>query len=564
MSTTRCLQLLASRRSRPSANLLPLLTIIPPHSPFSLLPLAALRFSHILCTPATYSRPAILQTGGQKCLFRTKRGAKNEPRHSVNKAEPAANENTTGEIKIRNSAASKSEQNEPSSQAGQAKSAVEEPAAEETESWDKYKVLQLMQRRPGEEELASLAEKIISQNTAAPPPQALAPQAPPPSAQSTNPSKTRVEDVFRAGIKYQVPRPLLRTSGTEWAFQPHPNLYETLATNVFQHYAHYKRDEIDKTYIPSYFYVGGARTGKSRSASEFASSLREAIEIEPHAQHPLYHELSQRLKAPFIFHVSFENGTSLGREEFNDLWNAIGIRMLHQLLDEPFEVISNRYSADPRAIFRLVAAAENVDLFNNFTGILIIDGVQSAFIGPNDGMDKQIAFYGLLSQISGLSLMSRRGSLAKEEREAPFIMTCVTATHFGPIQQFLADSHRNRVYLPLNRLDPPTWKKDNLLVFDKSPVTRLLIEDLGGHARAIELLADELAHYQNKPQPNITDLANKVYVQLQNRYHEALSALEEHILPIVQCILSRQQINPRDLIPGSNRRWEEVTAHGLI
>ena len=129
MSTTRCLQLLASRRSRPSANLLPLLTSI-----------STLPFSHILCTPATYSRPTILQTGGQKCLFRTKGRAY----HSVNKAEPSANENTAGEIKIRNSAAPKSKQNELNSQVSQAKSAIEE----------------LMQKRPGGEELAVLRERV--------------------------------------------------------------------------------------------------------------------------------------------------------------------------------------------------------------------------------------------------------------------------------------------------------------------------------------------------------------------------------------------------------------------
>ena len=90
--TTRCLRFLAPRQSR----------------------LTALRFSHIPYTPATYSRPTILQTGSQKCLFQTERKTKDEPPDSVNKAEPAANEDTAREIKIRNSAASKSEQNEPS------------------------------------------------------------------------------------------------------------------------------------------------------------------------------------------------------------------------------------------------------------------------------------------------------------------------------------------------------------------------------------------------------------------------------------------------------------------
>src|SRR5438270_5358826 len=97
------------------------------------------------------------------------------------------------------------------------------------------------------------------------------------------------------------PDSLVHTSGQNWVFQPHPELYETLATNVLEHYQHYTRNEIDKTYIPSYFYLGGAGTGKSRSVSEFATSIQEAIRLNP--QHALYNELAQRLKKSFVFHV---------------------------------------------------------------------------------------------------------------------------------------------------------------------------------------------------------------------------------------------------------------------
>jgi hypothetical protein len=148
-------------------------------------------------------------------------------------------------------------------------------------------------------------------------------------------------------------------------------------------------------------------------------------------------------------------------------------------------------------------------------------------------------------------------------RIAPFIMTCTTATYFGPIQEFLADSHRKRVYLPLNRLQPPTWKNDNSPVLNNSPATSLLVRDVGGHARAMELIADELAKYRNKLEPNITELANALYAKLTDRYEEAVSVLEGYAFPIVQCILSRQQIRLQDVIPGSDIRWEHVTASRL-
>jgi hypothetical protein len=126
------------------------------------------------------------------------------------------------------------------------------------------------------------------------------------------------------------------------------------------------------------------------------------------------------------------------------------------------------------------------------------------------------------------------------------------------MHDFLADSHHKRVYLPLNRLHPPTWEKDNSPVFNNSPVTRLLVNDIGGHTRAMELIADELDkyqnehqnEYQNEPEPNITELANAIYANLRDRYREAVSVLQRHVFPVVQCVLSRQKNHLRDVIPG--------------
>jgi hypothetical protein len=376
--------------------------------------------------------------------------------------------------------------------------------------------------------------------------------------------KRDIEEAFKGGIPYTAPRPLVGTSGSDWVFQPHRELYETIATNVLEHYDHYKKNKIDKTYIPAYFYLGGAGTGKSRHASEFASSVKAAI--KSHTQHSHRDELAERLENAFIFHVSFENGTSLTAKEMSDPWYAIGTRMLHQLLGEDVEKIGRRYVASPRDIFRLVAAAQNVDLYDNFTGILVVDGIQKALKGDNDGRNNTSTFYGLLGQIGDLSLMSR--DLSKTEggtpRQAPFIMTCVTATCFGPIQDFLGDSHRKRVFLPLNRLVAPTWKKDHSPVFNDSPVIRLLVNDVGGHARAMELIADLLTEYPKNLEPNIAEFTNRLHEILMDRYGEAISVIEHHTLSIVQCILSRQPILLRGLIPGSTLQWEHVTASGLI
>jgi hypothetical protein len=385
---------------------------------------------------------------------------------------------------------------------------------------------------------------------------------------------------FQARNQVQAPRPLLNSSGKDWVFQPHPNLYKTLAPNVLEHFTAYKNNNVDKVYAPIYFYLGGAGTGKSRHGSEFASSVQEAIRLhaELHAElHTelhidddhcnlcdLYNELAQRLKTAFVFHVSFENGTSLAPEEKSDPLDAIGVRMLAQLLDKDVETISSQYVASPHTIFELVAAAEDVDLYDDFTGILVVDGIQNALTRDGDRNDKEGGRYAFLNQIGDLSLMSRYSKEGKL-RQTPFIMTCVTATYFGPADQFFTQVHCRRVYLPLNQLDMLSWKKTNLKVFNDDPGTRLLVKDVGGHAQAIEAIADELARYPNGcQQPNITELANAVLSKLKDRYGEIVNIIGDDVPPIVQCILSRQRIRLRGFIPGSKLRWEHIIAPGLL
>ena len=190
--------------------------------------------------------------------------------------------------------------------------------------------------------------------------------------------------------------------------------------------------------------------------------------------------------------------------------------------------------------------------------------MQKVLRGYSDGRDKQSVFYRLFGQIGslGLLIMARVPTESETTRIAPFIITCVTATCFGPIQIFLADSHRKRISLPLNRLNPPHWKISDLPVMNDSAATRLLLDVVGGHARAIELIADQLAKY--KLRPNIKRLVNDILTALQDRYSEAVTVLQGHISPIVQCIMSRRRIRLHDKIPGTDLLWEHVTSSGLI
>jgi len=326
------------------------------------------------------------------------------------------------------------------------------------------------------------------------------------------------------------------------------------------------KNRIDKSSIPSFLYLGGAGTGKSRHGSEFPFSVQEAIQrFASTDQHHISHcqgnahlcnELLKRLKKAYVFLVSFEGTTPLGVHEMSDPFNAIGVRMLHQLLGGNINDIHSKFVASPQAIFELVAEAESVDFYNDFTGILVVDGVHQFS-----------NVYPLLDQISALSLMARylpEAEEGEEHRLAPFIMTCATASCL-PANYGLPKTGRWRVYLPLVRLKPPVWKSSLSKVFDTSPFTSLLVNDVGGHARAMEIMADLFANIQPGLEPNFPEFADNLRDALLKHYRDAFDILKDYTLPLVQCILSRRQIHLDDVVtPGSNLRWVDVTSSGLI
>jgi hypothetical protein len=59
-------------------------------------------------------------------------------------------------------------------------------------------------------------------------------------------------------------------------------------------------------------------------------------------------------------------------------------------------------------------------------------------------------------------------------------------------------------------------------------------------------------------------LANAVLHKLKDRYGEIVDIMGDDVLPVVQCILSRQRIRLQGLIPGSTLRWEHIIAPGLL
>jgi hypothetical protein len=124
----------------------------------------------------------------------------------------------------------------------------------------------------------------------------------------------------------------------DFDYQASQKLKDAMRESILDHYVNYSYGRIDKQTIPLYLFLSGAGTGKSRSGLEFHKTALQCFNGTwfPKTEDPKHIEkrLESALRDPYVFHVSFENGSCLRQEE-TDPWLAVGIRMLFQLLRMP-------------------------------------------------------------------------------------------------------------------------------------------------------------------------------------------------------------------------------------
>ncbi|KAF9310054.1 hypothetical protein BG003_008980 [Podila horticola] len=349
------------------------------------------------------------------------------------------------------------------------------------------------------------------------------------------------------GLPYQMPGPLLRTSGVNWTYQPHPELFTALRPAIKDHYDDFKGDRRHKSTMPLYLFLSGAGTGKSRNAQEFHRSVLDCLTEEDDP------DLRDGIRKAWVFHVTLENGISPSVTELEDPIRAIGSRMLLQLLPgkELHDILDDYKEPHPIQVLSLVARGFNQDL-KSATVILVVDGLQSFITGPEDGHNKDSAFYRALTRIGDLAL----GEV--------FLMACCTATVTSPVEKALAFTHRNRVVLPVATLKSPHIEKDGLsmAVFDEQDhIIKVLVSDCGGHGRALECLHQVL---ETRGNDNVESLMNGLYLKLRGRYSEVFLMLSTTAQAMARAILTRAQLDPDKPLAGTNKLPGQLAIPGLI
>ncbi|RHZ72723.1 hypothetical protein Glove_240g37 [Diversispora epigaea] len=359
--------------------------------------------------------------------------------------------------------------------------------------------------------------------------------------------KEQIADAFPQGLPYLKPEPLLRTSGADWGYQCHPSLRDILRKALKDHYEKFILGRFDKTTIPLYLFLSGAGTGKSRNANEFHQTAITCLS----AQEDM--ELLTRIKKAYVFLVSFENGTSILPKE--NPYLGIGTRMLFQLLRDKMDFfdIERKYnSPNPLEVVSLVAKRYNQSL-KDVTVILVVDAMQQLMKSKDDGLKADSQFYETLSGIADLAL------------KGTFLIPVCTSTISGQVENSLKHSPRNRVYLPIISLQPPYYHQGDKIapVFNEDEVTNILVQDCGGHGRALEVLSDCLKG-RDIEQCNLNTLMHELRFRLTNRYRDAIFDFTEYARPISRAILTRSRLNLYKTIPNTNKTPDELVGNGLI
>ena len=329
--------------------------------------------------------------------------------------------------------------------------------------------------------------------------------------------------VVGVDLKWREPHKFCTTSGSEWDYQSCSFLRENLEENLNKHYERTLAGSRDKSDHPLFLTMCGPGTGKSRLLDEFVSLAVNCTNGD----------LKAKLEDAFVFKVSFENSTQMFTKNGPI---SIGCRMYRQL--HPEEIDWEAFCADPKShvrpwfVIRKLSAILCRDL-KDMNVIILVDGMQNLHHIPGE---KDTDLHQALQALSQLS----NGS-GKQGR--PFVVCCCAATFSSPIHEVLGPSGQFRVPLLPPRVD------GHKILQTEDPVEKMLVGDMGGHGRALEIFCEKLIAIKNIQGDNysIYDVMNKFDHALSMYYpnFDICNLGEEVLKKLVAAVLTGVAVSPK-------------------
>ena len=327
---------------------------------------------------------------------------------------------------------------------------------------------------------------------------------------------------------------------------------KVLGPAVKTHYNHYKQGLIDKTTIPLYIILSGAGMGKSRHANEFHRTVCSSLDLAD----PASKMLASRLKNAWVFHVSFENGTTIQPQERQNPVSAIAARMILQLLDGDMDQLSMhdiyaRYSPgclNPMTVLKLLSR-HYPSQQTTATIILVVDGMHNL-------IDPETQSYVHLE-----AALTELGNFAHTLSREMFVLVCCTSVLSVPIRKAMGRSNRIRIYLPVEPIQSPTINGQPVTdVLENRPALKQAEEDCGGHGRALEIFYEQV---NQQPAMSVSKLMNLIELSLKCKYESAFPD-KFPAVQIVKAVLGHKRLAQQDFIPGTTITVDEVCSTGLI
>ncbi|KAE8144254.1 hypothetical protein BDV25DRAFT_145818 [Aspergillus avenaceus] len=369
--------------------------------------------------------------------------------------------------------------------------------------------------------------------------------------QSIVDGSTTITGAFPNGLNYHPPSPrmLLATQGKSWEYQPSRKLRNELRDAVYKHHQAYSRGEFDKKTIPLYLFLSGSGTGKSRNASELHILARQCFDgtrfddDDDRTDFKEDREIADRLTDPYVFHVSLENATSLGKEE--ESWTGIGSRMLLQLHPEDkgekmtVSKLNKLFTPPtPEEVISRLEVAEPVDALKRKALILVVDGLRALNEDRNDLYD----------------IVTKLGNLA----HGGFFLICGTSTISGPVSRAMKVSQRWSVYLSCEPIETPRMADGQAVFKHQNLLAQVLIKDCGGHGRALEILLQYMDKIQKDPS-NVSSFIDHL-----SSIYASMVPTEKDALAIIKSVMGNGALARDAILPGGHSTPDDVSARGLI
>ncbi|CAJ1331980.1 unnamed protein product, partial [Effrenium voratum] len=318
------------------------------------------------------------------------------------------------------------------------------------------------------------------------------------------------EKLLAKKLKFGAADQLLATVGATWDYCGKEELRERMQIPI-QKLHEQKGKNSDKQLHPLFIAFAGPGQGKSRLLTEFPGLVEQCLQ-----------NVSERQKLKFSkqttsFMISCENALSPGdwaTEELNAR-RFVACRMLWQLRNANKEAFREVGAPADFAEFRIQCPADLTpspvlksvlrDELNS-TVVIGVDGMHGlpGFTDRSDAVGKDLPFYQVMQEVCRLV----------NQKEGPFVVACVAALQ--NVKSGLAGSPQARVFLELPRVTAVTRNKQPVLPGHR--LKDLLIEDMGGHGRALECLLEAL---MEMPNAAATALVGAVMRQLRQKYPDA-------------------------------------------